>query len=282
MNKVMTNVMVNNTNNTFTTITDETTQIQITKAETYTQRVANVTVEMGNVTKVVLLHPHRRHGPVEYIYTIIAILCFQALIGAFLNILTIISVLKFDKLRTTSNMLILSLSISGCLPIIAWMFNIFHEIYIDDRRTWNILCLGQVFCLVLSQSTMVIVIAYIATDRAISIIFPIWARNNITVLVMQRIVIAHWIIFLAINIVVIIFGNQVTTCEQKCEWVIVIKADFIKYCIQVGFILGSMVTLCMYIAILYRIRKMKLKVGTNTDKRQQKQLKINKMMGTGW
>ena len=92
---------------------------------------------------------------------------------------------------------------------------------------------------------------------------------------------AHWIVFIGINMIVIIVGNQVATSEQNCEWVVVIKEVFIKYCITVGFVLGSMGTLCMYIAILNRIRKMKSKVGTNTDKRQQKQLKINKMMGTG-
>ncbi len=169
----------------------------------------NITSKTGteNFTHTFL---HQRHGRDEFVYAIIAILNLQALIGAFLNILTIISVLKFDKLRTTSNMLVMSLSISDCLQIFGWIFSIFQEIYRNQRNMWNILCLGQVFCLVLSQGTTVFAICYIATDRAISIIFPIWARNHIARPVMQRIVVVHWMIFSLLTTVVITVGNQVS------------------------------------------------------------------------
>ena len=72
------------------------------------------------------------------------------------------------------------------------------------------------------------------------------------------------------------------TSEQECEWNNVLKEEFMKYCVFVLFSVGSLITLCMYIAILNQTKKLRSKVGTNTDKRQQKQLKINKMMGTGW
>ncbi len=162
-------------------------------------------ISFENVTGIL----HNRHGRNEFIYSIITILNLQALTGALLNILTIISVLTFDKLKTTSNVLVLSLSTSDCLQIFGWIFSIFQEVYRDNRNTWNILCQGQVFCLVLSQGTTVYAISYIAMDRAVSIIFPIWARNHITRPVMQRIVVIHWTVFISLTLVVITFGNKI-------------------------------------------------------------------------
>ena len=90
-------------------------------------------------------------------------------------------------------------------------------------------------------------------------------------------------ICLALGAVFITDGRRHTITVIHCKWKEIFKENYVKYFSNSGFILASLVTLTMYLAIFCKIRSMRSKVtaGNNGDKRQQTQVKMCRMMGTG-
>ena len=227
-----------------------------------------------------------RHGPISFIYFTVVIFCLEAIFGAFLNTLTIMSVLRFDKLWTPPNILIISLSVGDCLPLVARVFTILEVVLVDrDRETWRVICYLQTFFTSVSHGLNVYTIAAIAIERAVSISYPIWSRNNVTITSTQKTAVGIWFFAVTKKILEIVFGNKTTEeLDGECAWVMVLTRKTILYSVQPGFVLASVITLTMYVVIIWKAKKLKTKVtsssqGENT--RQQRQLKINRMMFTG-
>ena len=209
--------------------------------------------------------------------------CVEAWLGAFLNVLTIISILKFEKLCISSHILILCLSCSDCLPFIARIFTILNVTLRENVGIWIKTCVIQTFFLTVSNALSVNTIAAIATERAISIIYPIQARNHLSIRIMQRVAVCMWIIFISLGIICITRGRQPELVVVHCKWKEIYKAEYISYFLNGGFFVASLVTLTMYMAILRKIGSLRSKVTAinNSDKRQQTQVKMCRMMGTG-
>ena len=227
-----------------------------------------------------------RHGPILFIYITVVVFCLEAILGAFLNTLTIMSVLRFDKLWTPPNILITSLSIGDCLPLIARVFTILDVVLVDkDKEAWRIVCYLQTFFTSVSHGLNVHTIAAIAIERAVSVLHPIWSRNNVTIKSTQTAVVVIWFSVVTKKILEIVFGNKTTDeLDGDCAWVVVLTRKTILYSVQPEFVFASVVTLTMYVTIIWKARKLKTKVTSSSqgeNKRQQRQLKINRMMGTG-
>ena len=227
-----------------------------------------------------------RHGPILFIYSTVVVFCLEAILGAFLNTLTIMSVIRFDKLWTPPNILIISLSIGDCLPLIARVFTILDVVLVDiDREGWRIVCYLQTFFTSVSHGLNVHTIADIAIERAVSVLHPIWSRNNVTIKSTQTAAVVIWFFVVTKKILEIVFGNKTTDeLNGDCTWVVVLTRKTILYSVQPEFVLASVITLSMYVTIIWNAKKLKTKVTSSSqgkNKRQQRQLKINRMMGTG-
>lgn len=215
----------------------------------------------------------------------ISVHCLEAFLGAFLNILTITSILKFKKLWVSSHILILSLSCSDCLPLVARIFTVLNVIYREDLDLWNTTCLLQTYFLILSNSLSVSTIAAIATERALSIVFAVWARNHLSIRVMQKVAIVLWITFIGVTVLFITDGRQKDMVQIHCKWKEVFTPEYYNYGMNAAFISTSLVTLIMYTAIMVKIRSIRSRSKVTSvhlvDKKQQDQIKFSKMMGTG-
>ena len=209
--------------------------------------------------------------------------CVEAWLGAVLNVLSIISILKFEKLWISSHVLILCLSYSDCLPFIARIFTILNVTLRENVEIWITTCLVQTFFLTISNALSINTIAAIATERAVSIIYPIKARNHLSIRIMQRVAACIWIIIVSLGIICMTRGRKPEVVLVHCKWKEVYKPHYISYLLNGGFMFASLVTLTMYMAILRKIRSIRSKVMAinNSDKRQQIQMKMCRMMGTG-
>ena len=239
----------------------------------------------GNTTDqlIEVLNHTNPYEDLPFLYFSISVLCLEATTGAFLNILTITSILKFRKLQIPSNMLILSLSLSDCIPLPVRFITVMLEMYRSNRNTWNILCTVQISSIILAQAINVTTISLIAVERAISIIFPIWARNNITNESAKMSCLILWGITTPIFLATALYANNLSNIRtQKCEWHVYLTDNALTFLI-VAFTCFSLLTLIMYMAILWKLRAMKREVSSFgiTDGKQQSQLKICRMMGTG-
>ena len=175
----------------------------------------------------------------------VAVFCLEAILGAFLNTLTIMSVLRFDRLWSPPNILIISLSIGDCLPLIARVFTILDVVLVDiDREGWRIVCYLQTFFTSVSHGLNVHTIAAIAIERAVSVVHPIWSRNNVTIKSTQTAAVVIWLFVVTKKILEIVFGNKTTDeLNGDCSWVVVLTRKTILYSVQPEFVLASVVTL---------------------------------------
>ena len=205
------------------------------------------------------------HGPISFIYFTVVVFCLEAIIGAFLNTLTILSVLRFDKLWTPPNILIISLSVGDCLPLIARVFTVLEVVLVDrDRETWRVVCYLQTFFTSVSHGLNVYTITAIAIERAVSISHPIWSRNNVTITSTKKAAVGIWFFTVTKKILEIIFGNKTTEeLNGECAWVMVLTRKTILYSVQPGFVLASVVTLTMYVTIVWKAKKLRNKVTSS-------------------
>ncbi len=253
--------------------------------------MANLTVVLENTTSNSTEHQHHTQGskgPVAFTHFSVAVLCLEAVVGTGLNCLTIMSVVKFRKLWTSPNMLVIALSVNDCLPLLGRIFTVAHTIVSFDRRDlWTDLCLVQTFILLTSHGANVSLISTIAVERATSIFLPVWSRNNVTVKSVQMVALLVWFSdILVVSLQVSVGHKPSSDMTGICSWVDVFTGATLTYSIQFGFILCSMVTLILYFAIIWKAKKMKTTVNPvhgqqSENKNQQKQLRITRMMGTG-
>ena len=142
--------------------------------------------------------------------------------------------IRFDRLWTPPNILIISLSTGDCLPLIARVFTILDVVLVDiDREGWRIVCYLQTFFTSVSHGLNVHTIAAIAIERDVSVLHPIWSRNNVTIKSAQTAAVVIWFFVVIKKILEIVFGNK-TTAELNgdCAWVVVLTRKTILYSVQ--------------------------------------------------
>ena len=214
-----------------------------------------------SVTDGLTLSPWQRNILIGT-YCVDSLQNFTAFLG---NLLIILAVLKFKKLQTNAHYSILNLAVTDCLascvtPVEAAHFSWLIK-YGDQNKKFS-LCYLQSWIIFFGSFQNLICMALIATDRWISVEYPIFHRGKITKRVSCCLIFISWICGLLITSVSVF---PMKTCPFHDSKMSTPLVSIVSLLLTVtGFCYGRMVTITL---------------RTNVARRQDIRFRLAKMMG---
>ena len=174
--------------------------------ENSSQSVGNATLEWNNSTPAFELALEETKLPTWFLVLYIFVRAIEGILALLGNSLTVAAIIKFEFLRTTSNILVCGLAmadiIGGLSPI--WMVG--QYALRENFATWHIFCvIDQVLALLASYLNVSIITA-IAVDRCIYISYPLRYPNIVTSRVAIGSLVFIWVLCASEVVIFLLLG----------------------------------------------------------------------------
>lgn len=170
-----------------------------------------------------------------------------------LNLLTIISVLQFQRLRTTTNSVVISLAVADLL---AGLLNpmLFGMQYISSMGAWRGICQGLESLDILATGGNIFSITFIAIDRYLHVVKYLSYQYIVTP---KRLAIAlslMWCYVLTAAVVICFFGGEIYQ-QAQCAWTLFITRTVYYYVIIPHVAVLTIITVSLYCKISFFLHK---------------------------
>ena len=207
--------------------------------------------------------------------------CTECILGLFGNILTILAVIKFDKLKTGSNVILLSIACSDICTLSAFILESSADLvaYLEYMAFWRPFChtlmtLGYFGGIINAHG-----ICFTACDRFIAVKYPLFYRNKMKFYKWLKINAIMWMLHLLRLGIESPLAMSVN-CKKLCRSENVYNPRIYPFTMMLYFSILSMATTFLYFLVAFLIFKQHKSVGTsNASAKQQKlQKSITKTM----
>ncbi|XP_052097221.1 adenosine receptor A1-like [Mytilus californianus] len=217
----------------------------------------------------------------DVIFGVISLVITPLVIGG--NALVIISLFKFRRLRTTTNMFIGSLALSDFLLglLTLPMYALFY--LNTGMNKWKYLCLFKYSSVILSMSSSLINLVVIAVDRYIAILHPLKYQILMTKQRAKKIIICVWIYHGIIGSLPSFGWNNYDKYNGTvCDFFVVLPQAYSLFTAPTTILVGLLISLYLYCHI-YKVarehnKKMVERKGTQLNRQFSKDTKSAKAM----
>ena len=202
-----------------------------------------------------------------------------------LNISSVIVIYKHRNLQTPSNALVSAFSIGHVLAGISIPLNILTTFIIEKHeKTWEIVCLIQIFFGLIRQKINIFCIMAISIERAYSIYFPLHAHSTNTFRKMMKIstLLIIFVLLLVTAEVALgfVFGNF--QHRALCTPTTITGMFVVKYIVLTTIITSSVIGLFMTVLIVLKLIWLQRRQNADHSfKNNNSEYRITKMLLTG-
>ena len=208
--------------------------------------------------------------PFNYINFVILVCLIPCILSG--NLLMIVAICRFRKLRTCTNLLLGNLALSDLLvgfptaPIYGAMY-MSADLY---RSKW--LCLVKCTAVTASLSSTLIGLAVISVERYLSVFYPLHYSSWVTKKRIQIAILITWIYVIPVSLTLSLFGitswNQTSVCDIfeliPKPFIITAHIVTIGICFPISFILYLLIT-----CEIRKVRRSKKSSMSKTYKQQR-------------
>lgn len=205
-----------------------------------------------------------------------------AILGVFGNSLTIYVISKFEDLQTTSNIIVLSLSVADLIGGIVRPPRLAADIISTYHEAWIYVCILTEFFIYLSACMNIITICLIAIDRSIYIHFPLKYHDVVTNKRVIIVIIISWI-YTGLALLIAIFSSLSLYLDHRICVLSEISPTLYNTVMFPQFALLSALSLILYCKISYTAYKQSRQIqdaGMNAVEGESAQTRITRMMAT--
>ena len=173
------------------------------------------------------------------------------IIGA--NLLTIVAICRFQRLRTPTNYMVASLAVAD---LVSGLLNpsVLALEYVRSYAAWKGLCLAEETLDVISTAGSVFSILMIAVDRYIHVVRYLTYQDIVTKCRTVVGLVFAWVYIIAASAAFMVLGNHIQS-RMRCSWtVFIVKRVYLGMVIPHVVIL-ALTIICLYSAIACFLRK---------------------------
>ena len=223
------------------------------------------------------------HEQWQWIYlTYITVKCLWGLLSLAGNSLTLYVIWKYDELRTTSNMMIVSLSLGDLLGgVCGTVLLVLYYSTVPTSQAWLAICCTEDAVFQISTGINISTICLISVDRYIYIHNPLRYHEIVKIRNIIGCIVCMWLYLITIMITVVIISADVMIETKMCSMTVASPVLYMSLVLS-HFGLLSIITLTIYCKIAYTAYQQSRRIQTETlvtDHGSSVQLKITKMMG---
>ena len=174
------------------------------------------------------------------------------------NGLVMVSVWRFPRLRSVSNLFLVSLAVADFAVGLTMPLHILYYL-VPGMLRHRLSCLARYTVIVCSCSASLYSLLLIAGDRYIAIVYPLRYHALVTLRTCQVLVSVTWVVALVSSALPLLGWN--TWCQADyCKFELVMPRAYAYGCLLVQFVTMAIGTLTMYSHIFWEAEKQKRRV----------------------